>query len=93
MVCADRDEAGVKATAEACGGTAFVTDVSKEADIVALIEATERDIGPIDLFCSNAGIGVGGGGRGLPTPPWRRGSPGTSTSAARTSGRPAISSR
>ncbi len=61
VVCADRDEAGVKATAEACGGTAFVTDVSKEADIVALIEATERDIGPIDLFCSNAGIGVGGG--------------------------------
>ncbi|HEY1560503.1 MAG TPA: SDR family oxidoreductase [Caulobacteraceae bacterium] len=61
VVCADRDEAGVKATAEACGGTAFVTDVSKEADIVALIEATERDTGPIDLFCSNAGIGVAGG--------------------------------
>ena len=61
VVCADRDEAGVKATAGACGGTAFVTDVSKEADIVALIEATERDIGPIDLFCSNAGIGVAGG--------------------------------
>jgi NAD(P)-dependent dehydrogenase (short-subunit alcohol dehydrogenase family) len=61
VVCADRDEAGVKATAAACGGAAFVTDVSKEADIVALIEATERDVGPIDLFCSNAGIGVAGG--------------------------------
>ncbi|HEY1878662.1 MAG TPA: SDR family NAD(P)-dependent oxidoreductase [Caulobacteraceae bacterium] len=61
VVCADRDEAGVKATAEACGGVAFVTDVSKEADIARLIEATERDVGPIDLFCSNAGIGIAGG--------------------------------
>jgi NAD(P)-dependent dehydrogenase (short-subunit alcohol dehydrogenase family) len=61
VVCADRDETGVKATAEACGGSAFVTDVSKEADIESLIESVERDIGPIDIFCSNAGIGIGGG--------------------------------
>jgi NAD(P)-dependent dehydrogenase (short-subunit alcohol dehydrogenase family) len=61
VVCADRDEVGVKATAEACGGVAFVTDASKEADIARLIEGAERDVGPIDLFCSNAGIGVAGG--------------------------------
>jgi NAD(P)-dependent dehydrogenase (short-subunit alcohol dehydrogenase family) len=61
VVLADRDEAGVKAAAEACGGRAFVVDVSKEADIQRLIDETERDVGPIALFCSNAGIGIGGG--------------------------------
>ncbi len=61
VACADRDGAGAKAVAEAVGGVAFTTDVAKEADIQALIEAVERDHGPIDLFCSNAGIGVGGG--------------------------------
>ncbi len=71
VVCADRDAAGVKATAEACGGVAFVTDVSREADILALIEGVERDIGPIDLFCSNAGIGVGGGAE-APDEAWQR---------------------
>jgi len=61
IVCADRDEAGAKATAEEVGGVAFKVDVSIEADIQSLIETVEADHGPIDLFCSNAGIGVGGG--------------------------------
>jgi NAD(P)-dependent dehydrogenase (short-subunit alcohol dehydrogenase family) len=61
IVCADRDEAGAKATAAAVGGVAFKTDVSKEADIQTLIDNVESQHGPIDLFCSNAGIGVGGG--------------------------------
>jgi NAD(P)-dependent dehydrogenase (short-subunit alcohol dehydrogenase family) len=71
VVCADRDEAGARATAAACGGLAFVTDVSKEADIQRLIEEVERDVGPIDLFCSNAGIGVGGGAE-TPNDAWQR---------------------
>ena len=33
-------------------------DVSREADIVRLIDDTEARFGPIDLFCSNAGIAV-----------------------------------
>jgi len=61
VVCSDRDEAGVRATAELVSGPAFVTDVSREADIQSLIETVEADHGPIDLFCSNAGIGIGGG--------------------------------
>lgn len=40
---------------------AFEVDVSKETDIQNLIETVEADHGPIDLFCSNAGIGVAGG--------------------------------
>jgi NAD(P)-dependent dehydrogenase (short-subunit alcohol dehydrogenase family) len=61
IVCADRDEDGAKATAAGIGGVAFKVDVAQEADIQALIETVEKDHGPIDLFCSNAGIGVGGG--------------------------------
>ena len=61
IVCADRDEAGAKATAAEVGGVAFKVDVSVEADIEDLIRTVEADHGPIDLFCSNAGIGVGGG--------------------------------
>jgi len=71
VVCADRDEAGAKATADGIGGRAFRTDVSKEADIVALIETVEAEVGPIDLFCSNAGIGVGGGAE-TPDADWQR---------------------
>jgi NAD(P)-dependent dehydrogenase (short-subunit alcohol dehydrogenase family) len=61
VVCADRDEAGAKATAAGIGGLAFRVDVSHEDEIKGLIERVEGEVGPIDLFCSNAGIGVGGG--------------------------------
>lgn len=61
IACADLNGDGAAETAKAIGGAAFRTDVSKEADIVSLIERVESEHGPIDLFCSNAGIGVGGG--------------------------------
>ncbi len=61
VVSADLDGEGAAKTAADHGGVAFTTDVSREADIQSLIETVEADHGPIDLFCSNAGIGVGGG--------------------------------
>ena len=61
LVCVDRDSVGAEATAKATGGTAYTVDVSSEAPINAMIDAVERDIGPIDLYWSNAGIAVGGG--------------------------------
>ena len=61
VVCADRNGEGAQAVAASVGGVGVTTDVSREADIQTLIETVERDHGPIDLFCSNAGIGVGGG--------------------------------
>ncbi len=41
------------------GGLALACDVTKEADIQNLVARTERELGPLDLFCSNAGIGFG----------------------------------
>ncbi|CCD84024.1 putative short-chain dehydrogenase/reductase [Bradyrhizobium sp. ORS 285] len=59
VIVADLDEAGAKAVADSIGGAAFKCDVSQEADISRVIEETERQFGPIALFCSNAGIGGG----------------------------------
>jgi NAD(P)-dependent dehydrogenase (short-subunit alcohol dehydrogenase family) len=61
VVCSDINGEGARAVAAEIRGRAFATDVSKEPEIQALIETTESEEGPIDLFCSNAGIGVGGG--------------------------------
>jgi len=71
VVCADLNADGVKETAAMVGGVAFTTDVSKEADIQHLIETVEADHGGIDLFCSNAGIGYGGGAE-TPDSKWQR---------------------
>lgn len=71
VVAADRDEQGARAVADEIGGTASATDVAQEADIAALIERVETSIGPIDLFCSNAGVlTIGGADR--PDDEWRR---------------------
>lgn len=61
IVCADRDEAGAKATATEIGGVGIKVDVSVESEIASLVRTVETQQGPIDLFCSNAGIGVRGG--------------------------------
>ncbi len=61
VVVADLNGEGAATVAEAVGGTPQQVDVGKESDIVQLIEHTESEIGPIDLFCSNAGIGLGKG--------------------------------
>ncbi len=58
---ADLTEGPLNEVAEEIGGTAVVTDVSNENDVKALIEKAESGSGRIDLLCSNAGIGVGGG--------------------------------
>ena len=71
IVCADYNAEGVKAVASDVGGTAFTVDVSKEADIKNMIDSVEKDIGPIDLFCSNAGILMGGGAE-VPDEEWQR---------------------
>lgn len=63
VVVVDRDADGALATASALGGRAVArtADVTVEADVEAIVERTEDEIGPIDLFASNAGIlGFGG---------------------------------
>jgi len=57
-------EAGAKAVVRADireAADVVRCDVSVESDVAALIENVEREHGPTGVFCSNAGIAVGGG--------------------------------
>src|ERR687897_2265053 len=63
IVVVARDADGALATASALGtrAVARTADVTVEADVEAVVERAEEEIGPIDLFASNAGIlGFGG---------------------------------
>ena len=71
VVVADIDRESAEAVAEEIGGTAVQCDVSREADIERLVNQVESRHGRIDLFCSNAGIAVGGGPE-APDSDWRR---------------------
>ncbi|WP_031468697.1 SDR family oxidoreductase [Sciscionella sediminilitoris] len=66
IVVADLDEAGAAATADAvraAGGAAVPTavDVSREESAAELVSLAEREFGPVDLFCANAGVTSGAG--------------------------------
>ena len=59
VVIADLRLEDAQQTAEPIAGLAVACDVSKEADIQNLVAKTEAHFGPIDLFCSNAGVFMG----------------------------------
>ena len=61
VACADKNFDDARSVALNISGKAFPVDVSKEEDIKAMIDTVESEYGPIDLFCSNAGIAYGGG--------------------------------
>jgi len=61
VVVADIAEDAARAVAREVGGLAVATDVGAEAQVAALVAEAQRRLGPIDLFCSNAGIGRGTG--------------------------------
>jgi NAD(P)-dependent dehydrogenase (short-subunit alcohol dehydrogenase family) len=61
VIVADVDGDGAWTVAREIGGMAIRCDVSKETDVAQLVEKVGIAKGRIDIFCSNAGIGVGGG--------------------------------
>jgi NAD(P)-dependent dehydrogenase (short-subunit alcohol dehydrogenase family) len=56
VIAADRDDAKATRVAKSVNGIAFKCDAAIEADIIRVVTETEKEIGPIDLFCSNAGF-------------------------------------
>ncbi|MGB7244103.1 MAG: SDR family oxidoreductase [Sulfitobacter sp.] len=59
VVVADLDGHAASAIAAKIGGLGIACDVTKEADIRALVVAAETHFGPVDMFCSNAGVFYG----------------------------------
>lgn len=59
VVVSDIDAAGADVVASTIDGLAIPCDVSRRQEIESLIKSVESEVGPIDLFCSNAGIAAG----------------------------------
>jgi NAD(P)-dependent dehydrogenase (short-subunit alcohol dehydrogenase family) len=65
VVVADRDAAGAQAVADAIdaqrrgAALAMACNVAVEAEVAGLVARTEELLGPVDLFCANAGVAVG----------------------------------
>ena len=71
VVLSDLDQAACDRHAAAIGALPVAADVGREGDIEHLVAATIERFGRIDLFVSNAGIGIDGG-IDTPTDKWQK---------------------
>jgi NAD(P)-dependent dehydrogenase (short-subunit alcohol dehydrogenase family) len=71
VVVVDLNGDGARAIAREIGGLAIPCDVAKETEIDALVKQTERSLGPIDVFFSNAGVATGGSPLTTPIDVWQ----------------------
>jgi len=70
VVAADINAESARQASSELGCIAMSADVAKEEDVIRIIEDTERDIGPIDLFCNNAGV-IAGASEQSPNEEWQ----------------------
>ena len=61
VVVSDIDHRSAEKVAAEVGGTAVPADVSVESDVRGLVLRTVKEFGRVDVYCSNAGIAIGGG--------------------------------
>ncbi len=61
VICADLDAEGAAKAAKPLNGSSYGIDVADPAQLSTMIDDIEAQIGPIDIFCSNAGILRAGG--------------------------------
>ncbi len=71
VVCADLNMQGSEEVSNLIKGIPVKVDVSNENEIKKLVSQTEREAGPIDIFCSNAGI-LTLGGVEAPNDEWQK---------------------
>ena len=71
VVVADLDAEAAGRVADDAGLVAIAVDVSRETDVVRLVGQVIARYGPIDLFCSNAGIAIDGD-ENTPAADWQR---------------------
>ena len=71
IVVADLDQAGAEAVASEVDGLGVGCDVASQQSIEELVRLSIERFGPIDLFCSNAGIAISGGAE-VETDQWQK---------------------
>ncbi len=64
VVVVDLDKDAADTVAAEIDGISYCVDVADEADMLALVDDVEENVGPIDLFASNAGVVFGDGKSG-----------------------------
>src|SRR5947209_10892663 len=74
LILADVNQASVEEVAEALGERAVpvTVDVGREEEIRALVDRAREVAGPVDPFCSNAGVPGPGGGPEASDAEWER---------------------
>jgi NAD(P)-dependent dehydrogenase (short-subunit alcohol dehydrogenase family) len=70
VVAVDIDASGAEQVAREIGGLAIACDIGQEAQVNALVARTQRELGPVDLFFSNAGVATGGDPLTTPIEVW-----------------------
>lgn len=71
VVVADHNGAAAKAIGDEIGCWGVDLDVTSEADLNTLVRKVESELGPIDIFFSNAGSGGSGGLLDAPNADWQ----------------------
>jgi len=71
VVVSDLDLAAAESVAAEIGGMAVRADVGRDSEIQALVRRARDANGPIDLFCSNAGVAGPAGGPEAPDEDWQ----------------------
>jgi NAD(P)-dependent dehydrogenase (short-subunit alcohol dehydrogenase family) len=61
VVIADLNEAAARDVAAEIGADATRADVTVDAEVQGLVRRTVETHGRVDIYCSNAGVGMGGG--------------------------------
>jgi NAD(P)-dependent dehydrogenase (short-subunit alcohol dehydrogenase family) len=69
VALADIQQGPLEEAASSVGGLAVTCDATQESDVRRLIERTEQQFGPIDIFVSNAGV-FRRGDENTPDPVW-----------------------
>lgn len=70
VVVADRNADAARVVGNEIGCPAVELDVTDEAAVMALVDSVQRQMGPVDIFFSNAGA-AGGGGIDAPNKMWQ----------------------
>ena len=72
VVAADLNGDGANEIAQEIGGLAVACDVGNEQDINNLVEKTEKELGPVDIFFGNAAVATGGNPLDTPIAVWQQ---------------------